>query len=137
MCIRDRVCGIEGAFYNQVVTDRYGARIVTFAGTDEAKEALRRRECIAFVFDDSAIASDIASGNWDDYEMPLHSEDIAPWGLAVPKGEETCVFGTFMKGMQYQWHLDGTLIRLEEKWGIKPSAYLTKLNDLITLTSPH
>ena len=33
-------------------------------------------------------------------------------------------FGRFMSGMQYNWHRDGTLIELEKKWGIQPTAYL-------------
>ncbi len=118
------VCGIQGAFYNSIVEDRYGVEIVAFSGTAEAKQALRDRKCVAFVYDDSSIGSDIASGNWDDFEMPLASEDDAPWGLAVPKEEQDCIFGNFMSGMQYNWHRDGTLIELEEKWGIKPTAFL-------------
>lgn len=128
--LRDRpVCGIQGAFYNQIVEDRYGATIVAFGGTAEAKQALRDRKCIAFVYDDSSIGSDIASGNWDDFEMPLVSEDDSPWGLAVPKAEENCIFGNFMSGMQFNWHRDGTLIELEKKWGIKPTAFLEKMQE--------
>ncbi|WP_300434520.1 transporter substrate-binding domain-containing protein [uncultured Mameliella sp.] len=130
------VCGIQGAFYNQIVEDRYDVEVVAFSGTAEAKQALRDKKCVAFVYDDSSIGSDIASGNWDDFEMPLPSEDDSPWGLAVPKSEEDCVFGAFMKGMQYQWHLDGTLIELEEKWGIKPTAFLAKQQELIQQTTP-
>lgn len=130
------VCGIQGAFYNQIVEDRYGVEVVAFAGTAEAKQALRDKKCVAFVYDDSSIGSDISSGNWDDFEMPLASEDDSPWALAVPKAEENCVFGAFMKGMQYQWHVDGTLIELEEKWGIKPTSFLQKQRDLLLQTSP-
>jgi polar amino acid transport system substrate-binding protein len=130
------VCGIQGAFYNKIVEDRYGIEVVAFSGTAEAKQALRDRKCVAFVYDDSSIGSDIVSGNWDDFEMPLPSEDDSPWALAVPKAEENCVFGTFMKGMQYQWHLDGSLIALEEKWGIKPSSFLAKQHELIMQTTP-
>jgi len=123
------VCGIQGAFYNKIVEDRYGVEIVAFAGTAEAKQALRDKKCVAFVYDDSSIGSDIASGNWDEFEMPLPSEDDAPWGLAVPKAEENCVFGNFMSGMQFNWHRDGTLIELEKKWGIKPTAYLQSMSE--------
>ncbi len=130
------VCGVQGAFYNQIVEDRYGVQVVAFAGTAEAKQALRDKKCVAFVYDDSSHGSDLASGNWDDFEMALPSEDDSPWALAVPKAEENCVFGTFMKGMQYQWHLDGSLIALEEKWGIKPTAFLQKQNELINQTTP-
>ena len=118
------VCGVQAAFYNKIVEERYGAEIVAFAGTAEGKQALRDKKCIAFLYDDSSIGSDLASGNWDEFEMPLVSEDDSPWGLAVPKEEENCVFGNFMSGMQYNWHRDGTLIELEAKWGIKPTQYL-------------
>jgi polar amino acid transport system substrate-binding protein len=118
------VCGKQGAFYNKIVEERYGVEIVAFVGNAEAKQALRDKKCVAWVYDDSSIMSDLSSGNWDDFEMPLASEDDNPWGLAVPKEEEDCIFGNFMSGMQYNWHRDGTLIELEEKWGIQPTQFL-------------
>ena len=118
------VCGKQGAFYNQIVEERYGVTVVAFTGNAEAKQALRDMKCVAWVYDDSSIGSDLASGNWDEFEMPLASEDDNPWGLAVPKAEENCIFGNFMSGMQYNWHRSGKLIELEAKWGIKPTAYL-------------
>lgn len=128
--LRDKpVCGKQGAFYNQIVEQRYGAKIIAFTGNAEAKQALRDKKCIAWVYDDSSIGSDLSSGNWDDFEMPLASEDDNPWALAVASAERNCVFGRFMSGMQYQWHQDGTLIELEAKWGIKATAYLAEYND--------
>ena len=128
--LRDKpVCGKQGAFYNQIVEQRYGAKIIAFTGNAEAKQALRDKKCVAWVYDDSSIGSDLSSGNWDDFEMPLASEDDNPWALAVPSAERNCVFGRFMSGMQYQWHQDGTLIELEAKWGIKATAYLAGYNE--------
>jgi polar amino acid transport system substrate-binding protein len=49
--------------------------------------------------------------------------------LGVPLAEANCVFGNFMSGMQYNWHREGTLIALEEKWGIKPTAFLKMQNE--------
>jgi len=69
------VCGKQGAFYNKIVTDRYGAKVIAFTGNAEAKQALRDKKCIAWVYDDSSIMSDLSSGNWDAFEMPLASED--------------------------------------------------------------
>ena len=123
------VCGKQGAFYNQIVEERYGAQIIAFTGNAEAKQALRDKKCIAWVYDDSSIGSDLASGNWDDFEMPLNSEDDNPWGLAVPLAEKSCVFGNFMTGMQYNWLQSGRLIELEAKWGIKPTAFLAAQKD--------
>lgn len=118
------VCGKQGAFYNKIVNERYGADIVAFTGNAEAKQALRDKKCIAWVYDDSSIMSDLSSGNWDEFEMPLASEDDNPWGLAVPLAEKDCVFGNFMSGMTYNWHQSGKLIELEAKWGIQETQYL-------------
>lgn len=122
------VCGKQGAFYNKIVTERYGANVVAFTGNAEAKQALRDKKCIAWVYDDSSIMSDLSSGNYDDYEMPLASEDDNPWGLAVPLGEKECVFGQFMSGMTVNWHHSGRLIELEKKWGIQATKYLADQN---------
>lgn len=118
------VCGKQGAFYNQVVTDRYGVNIVAFTGNAEAKQALRDKKCVAWVYDDSSIGSDLASGEYDEFEMPLASEDDNPWGLAVPIAERDCVFGNFMSGLIFNMHQSGKLIELEKKWGIQPTQYL-------------
>jgi polar amino acid transport system substrate-binding protein len=118
------VCGKQGAFYNKIVAERYGAEIVAFTGNAEAKQALRDKKCIAWVYDDSSIGSDLASGNWDEFEMPLVSEDDNPWGLAVPLEEKNCIFGHFMSGLSYNMLADGSLVELEKKWGIKPTQFL-------------
>ena len=122
------VCGKQGAFYNKVVSDRYGAKIVAFTGNAEAKQALRDKKCIAWVYDDSSIMSDLSSGNYDSYEMPLMSEDDNPWGLAVPLAEKDCIFGNFMSGLTYNLHQSGKLIELEKKWGIQATQYLQDQN---------
>jgi len=118
------VCGKQGAFYNEVVTERYGVDVVAFTGNAEAKQALRDKKCVAWVYDDSSIGSDLSSGEYDDFEMPLNSEDDNPWALAVPLAEKDCVFGHFMSGLTFNMHQSGKLVELEAKWGIKPTAYL-------------
>lgn len=118
------VCGKQGAFYNKIVTERYGVNVVAFTGNAEAKQALRDKKCIAWVYDDSSIGSDLASGNWDDFEMPLNSEDDNPWGLAVPLAEKDCVFGQFMSGISFNWLQSGQLQEWEAKWGIQPTQFL-------------
>jgi len=122
------VCGKQGAFYNKIVSQRYGAKITAFVGNAEAKQALRDGKCIAWVYDDSSIMADLASGQWDDYEMPMQTEDDTPWGLAVPLEELNGIWGNFMSGMIYNWHRSGRLIELEKKWGIQPTAYLEAMH---------
>lgn len=118
------VCGKQGAFYIQITEQKYGAEIIAFTGNAEAKQALRDKKCVAFVYDDSSIMADLASGDWEEFSMPMPTEDDNPWGLDFAKAEQDCVFGRFMSGMQYNWHKDGTLIALEEEWGIQPTAYV-------------
>ena len=118
------VCGKQGAFYNKIVQERYDAKVIAFTGNAEAKQALRDKKCIAWVYDDSSIMSDLSSGQYDEFEMPLVSEDDNPWGLAVPIAEKDCVFGHFMSGMQYNWLSSGRLIELEKKHGIQPTKFL-------------
>lgn len=119
-----KVCGKQGAFYNRVVAERYGAEVVEFTGNAEAKQALRDGGCAAWVYADSSIMSDLASGEWESYEMPLTSEDATPWALAVALEDRECVLGNMMSGLQYNWLQSGALIELEEKWGIQPTQYL-------------
>lgn len=123
------VCGKQGAFYNEVVTERYGVEVVAFTGNAEAKQALRDKKCVAWVYDDSSIGSDLSSGDFDEFEMPLASEDDNPWALAVPLAEKDCVFGHFMSGLTFNMHQSGQLIELEKKWGIQATKYLQDKNE--------
>lgn len=131
------VCGKQGAFYNKIVAKRYEAKIVAFVGNAEAKQALRDGKCIGWVYDDSSIGSDLASGQWDGFEMPLNSEDDNPWGLAVPLEEVDSIWGNFMAGMQYNWHISGKLIEWEKKWGIQPTAFLKNQHEKLTPARKH
>ncbi len=118
------VCGKQGAFFNQIVAERYGVNVIAFTGNAEAKQALRDKKCVAWVYSDSSISSDLSSGNFDDFEMPLNSEDDNPWGIAVPLAERDCIFGNFMSGLAFNMHQTGKLIELEKAWGIKATRYL-------------
>jgi len=131
------VCGKQGAFYNKIVAKRYGAKIVAFKGNAEAKQAVRDGKCLGFVYDDSSIMSDLSSGEWDDYEMPLPTEDDNPWGLAVPLDELDGIWGNFMAGMLYRWHATGRLIELEKKWGIQTTEFLQKMHEKFKFETPH
>ena len=131
------VCGKQGAFYNKIVSKRYGAKVVAFVNNAEAKQALRDGKCIAWVYDDSSIGSDLASGEWSGFEMPLSSEDDNPWGLAVPVEEVDGVWGNFMAGISYRWLVSGRLIELEKKWEIKPTTFLQMQQEKLTPDRKH
>jgi len=110
------VCGIQGAFYNKPTSQKYGAKIVAFKGTAEAYSALQAGNCVAFVYDDSAIVAKTKDPAFSEFEMPLPTIDDAPWGLAVALGEEN--FHKLMEEMIIGWHKSGRILELETKWGV-------------------
>lgn len=125
-----KVCGIQGAWYNKSVSEKYGAEIVAFKGTPEVYTALKADNCVAFVYDDSSIMSQLADKEkWGGYEMPLATEDDTPWGIAVRLEDKNKAFGGFMSGVIYDWHESGKLIELEKKWGIQPTGFLQKMHE--------
>ena len=81
--------------------------------------------------------ADLASGQYDDYEMPMMTEDDNPWGLAVPLKELNGIWGNFMAGMQYRWLISGRLAELEKKWGIQPTSFLKMQAKKLTPSRKH
>ncbi len=43
-----KICGIQGAFYNKYVAEKYGADIVAFRGQNEAETALQQGNCVGW-----------------------------------------------------------------------------------------
>lgn len=125
--LRDKpVCGIQGAFYNKKTAQEFGANIVAFKGTAEAYAALNAGNCVAFVYDDSAIVAKASEDAYADYEMPLPTIDDAPWGLAVPLGETG--FRDLMSEMITDWHKSGRILELETKWGVANTPFAKAMN---------
>ena len=60
-----KVCGIQGAWYNKPVAEKYGADIVAFKGQTEAETALMQGNCIGWVYDDTAFAERLADPKWN------------------------------------------------------------------------
>jgi len=120
------VCGIQGAFYNKKTGKDFGAKIVAFKGTAEAYAALKGGNCVAFVYDDSAIVAKTKDPDWKGYEMPLPTIDDAPWGLAVKLGETK--FHALMSDMIKGWHKSGRILALETKWGVANTPFAKAMN---------
>src|SRR5262249_15111004 len=78
-----KICGMQGAWYNKTVAEKYGAAIVALKGSAEAETALTQGNCIGWVYDDTFFADHLSDPKWAGYEMLLESILIEPWGLAV------------------------------------------------------
>jgi polar amino acid transport system substrate-binding protein len=124
-----KVCGIQGAFYNKYVAEKYGADIVAFRGQNEAETALAQGNCVAWLFDDTAFQERLADPKWAGFEMPLETILTEPWGAAVKLEERDGPWGQFVAKTIADWHRSGKLIETEKKWHISPSAFLKKARE--------
>src|SRR3954468_14869558 len=124
-----KICGIQGAWYNKPVAEKYGADIVAFKGQTEAETALLQGNCIGWVYDDTAFAERLADPKWKDFEMTLPTILEEPWALAVKLEERDGPWGKFMAQVIEDWHKSGRLIELEKKWKIPASAYLKNMHE--------
>jgi polar amino acid transport system substrate-binding protein len=124
-----KVCGIQGAWYNKPVAEKYGADFISFKGQAEAETALLQGNCIGWVYDDTAFAERLADPKWAGFEMTLDTILEEPWGLAVKLEERDGPWGKFMTGVLEDWHRSGRLIELEKKWSIPPSAFLKRMHE--------
>jgi polar amino acid transport system substrate-binding protein len=119
------VCSVEGAFYLPEVQSRYNPDLHTYKNTGEIYAAVRAGRCIA-VYDDTALIGELQTLGWGDYEMPLRSVLLQPWGIAVQKGNTE--LAAFVGDLVKKWHADGHVQRLEETWHIPPSVFAEQMH---------
>jgi len=124
------VCAIQGAYYNRRVTEAYGPTLVAFAGIPEATAALKNGSCVAFLYDNTWIESQLASEDqWADFEMPFDTEDPQAWAIAVPLEALGEAYGQKISEIVTDWHKSGFLIERNAANGIAPSAFLQEQHD--------
>jgi polar amino acid transport system substrate-binding protein len=123
------VCAIQGAYYNKRVSQEYEPNLVAFAGIPEATAALQNRNCVAFLYDNTWIESQLAGDpQWADYAMPLATEDPQVWAAAVRLDELEGAYGDFMREVVTDWHASGKLIELNREWGIQDNPFLAEMH---------
>ena len=115
------VCGVQGAYYNEEAAADFELRVTAFAGPSEALEALKQGRCVALLFDDVAIEGRLLQAEWSDYDMPLRSQEVQPWAIAVRKGQPKWV--AYMSSIVKTWVKDGTIVNLETKYHIRHSSF--------------
>lgn len=130
------VCTTQGAYFNRPMAQRYLLDLRTFNGPRDAKLALREGQCIGFLYDDTAIAGDLRQPEWQDYAMPLPALLLSPWAIAIPQGEEDGELDRLIGDAVADWHRSGFLVALEQKWQLKPSAFVRQAHELWSAKGP-
>lgn len=115
------VCMIDGSFYVADITQRYAPEVIAFKNTADMYDALMLDRCRAVVYDDTAIVGRLQSPDWRDYEMPLLSIMVEPWGIGVRPGEVR--LEKWLSDQVTEWHRSGRIAALEERWHIPHSAF--------------
>lgn len=115
------VCMIEGSFYVGEITQRYAPELITFRNTGDMYDALMRERCRSVVYDDTAIVGRLQSPDWRDYEMPLLSIMVEPWGIGVRLGAAR--LEKRIADQVKEWHRSGRIAALEDRWHIPHSAF--------------
>lgn len=124
------ICALQGSYYNKKVQQDYGANLVAFAGVPEATAALANGSCLGFLYDNTWIESQVASDpQWAEYHMPLPTEQLTPWAIAVPLEDLEGPYGTFMHDVSTEWHKSGFLIERNAANGIAPNPFLQEQHD--------
>ena len=115
------VCGVRDAYYNDVVRVRFELQLITFEDTTQALAAMTQGRCIGMLYDDAAIQGELLQPAWADYAMPLESQEVQPWAIAVRKDQPA--WEAYMSSVVTRWAKDGTILDLESKYHIKHSSF--------------
>jgi polar amino acid transport system substrate-binding protein len=114
------VCSVEGAFYLAEIKDRYDPILHTYKNTSQVYDAVKAGDCVT-VYDDTAIIGQLQTAEWRDYEMPLRSILVQPWGMAAKQGNAE--LATYVGELVKKWHSSGYIQELEKTWHIPPSVF--------------
>ena len=117
-----KICGVQGAYFNRPVQEKFGADIVAYKTTAEAYTALKGGNCIAFVYDDNNLLQAAQNPDWKDFEVRLGSILEQPTVMAV-RLDEKRLHEAVSKAM-VGWYKAGSIADLEKKWIGRNSAYV-------------
>jgi polar amino acid transport system substrate-binding protein len=119
------VCSVEGSFYIAEIKDRYSPDMHLYKDTNQVYAAVKSGECVA-AYDDAAIIGQLQKPEWRDYEMPLRSILVQPWGVAVKPGNAD--LAAFVGDLVKKWHASDHIEALEKTWHIPPSVFAEEMH---------
>lgn len=125
-----RVCARDGAYYNDAVRTGYKADLRMFVDSTTGMQAMRDGLCWAWLTDDVVIQTELQERpeQWAGFEMPLHSEDVRPWVLAVAKPFEKDPLARAAARTVGDWHRSGWLIERHRYWVKRESPFLDAMH---------
>jgi His/Glu/Gln/Arg/opine family amino acid ABC transporter permease subunit len=125
------VCSSHGSTYNQAVADRYGIRILAFAGLTESAQATRDGRCAGQLMDEAVARLRLKdSEQWAGFDIVLPPIFEAPWSMAIAHGDPK--WRARLDGYSRQWRSEGVLERLESAYGLPHKPVMRVADDTRT-----
>ena len=125
-----KVCATQGSYFNREMSNRYLLDLQIYNHARDAKLAVRDKRCIGFLYDNTALESDIKQPEWSDYKTPLAVSMTTPWAIAIGRNESSTKFAAVLSDIVADWHRSGFLIERERAWNLRPSKFLQDMHDL-------
>jgi polar amino acid transport system substrate-binding protein len=123
------LCAVEGAAFNDWLTQRHHARLHAAPSVAEALQALAHGRCSGLLYTEAAVQHLRRLPDWRHYRMPLDSALVVPWAIRLARSEQGGELEREVGNALARWHREGALIALEKKWGLKPSGFLQQARD--------
>lgn len=124
------VCATQGSYFNRTMQQRYLLDLQIYNNARDAKLAVRDGRCIGYLFDNTAVMTDLANPEWRGYKAPLPPALVTPWAIAIAYNERGSEFETILGDIVASWHSSGFLIEREKAWNITPSKFLADTHHL-------
>ncbi len=119
-----KVCAIQGSYFNRPMGQRYLLELVMFNNARDAKLGLRDGQCMGYLFDNTGIQSDLLRPEWAGYKAPLPPAMVAPWAMAVARRDQGTDFERELGDAVADWHRTGFLLAREKAWNLPASKFL-------------
>lgn len=125
-----KLCGILGSWYNTSISTQFNFVLIDFKTTGEAYKALQDSRCVAFLYEDVTMLQTLQDPEWAGYGLlvPNLESETYNWGMGVRKGEDALT--KLLGEITAEWHRDGTILRLERKYGLTNSAFALEMHKL-------
>lgn len=120
------LCAVQDAPFNAQVTQRHHVGLQTRLSLSEALKDLHAGRCEGLLYTEATVQHLRRLPDWSAYRAPLTPMLVSPWAISIARSEQGTALEREIGDAVARWHREGTLIDLERKWGLKPSAFLRK-----------
>jgi polar amino acid transport system substrate-binding protein len=125
-----RICALQGAYFNRGMTQRYILDLVRFRSVRDALLALQDGRCVGFLYTEVAVAHYLGRPEFSRYSALDGSALIAPWAVSIARSERGTDFAVLLSEIIARWHREGILIELEKRWNVRPAKFVQDAYEL-------